>query len=155
MPRKTEKKEYENSDAVDGQSSSNWYNNSAGPALTLRHAVGSGHHTFEAAILRGINDCSPNLVVNHGPLFVPGAGHQRDRLEQLCGTDELVLADCRPPGRFKVVNREGVELLDERFDALVSSLAAARRVKSSAELTGPSDVFVVDLTGLLLPVNVP
>jgi hypothetical protein len=34
-------------------------------------------------------------------------------------------------------------------------LDAARRVKASAELSGPGDVFVADVTGLVLPVNIP
>ena len=101
MPRKTEKKEYENSDAVDGQSSSNWYNNSAGPALTLRHAVGSGHHTLEAATLGDINDCSPNLVANHGPLFVPGTDQSTQVLYNPCVVRLPTIAESYAPRKEK------------------------------------------------------
>jgi hypothetical protein len=54
---------------------------------------------------------------------------------------------------FVIYNREGVTLGGS--DCLTEALELARGIKFSNELSGPSDIIVVDTRGLVLPINIP
>ena len=54
---------------------------------------------------------------------------------------------------FIIYNREGVMLGGS--DYLPEALEIARRIKFSNELSGPSDIIVVDARGLVQPINIP
>jgi hypothetical protein len=56
--------------------------------------------------------------------------------------------------RFLITNREGVQMASS-CDGLADALESARNIKFSNQLTGPSDVYVVDSTGLVQPINIP
>jgi len=56
--------------------------------------------------------------------------------------------------RFLITNREGIELA-ERCSGLAEAIKTARSVKISNDMTGPSDVYVIDATGLVQPINIP
>jgi hypothetical protein len=56
--------------------------------------------------------------------------------------------------RFLITNREGAQMASS-CDGLTEALESARNVKFSNELSGPSDVYVIDSTGFVQPINIP